>query len=92
MAAAAVSVAHRRGLDLPKDLTVVGFDDTTAATTLWPALTTVRQPLKTISAIAIDILLREIRARKEGQSPEPVDHVVRHTIIERQSSAAPPEV
>ena len=32
MAAAAISVAHRRGLDVPRDLSVVGFDDTSIAT------------------------------------------------------------
>ncbi|WP_251263465.1 substrate-binding domain-containing protein, partial [Enterobacter hormaechei] len=36
MGPAAISVAHRRGLDVPRDLSVVGFDDTSAATTVWP--------------------------------------------------------
>ena len=36
MAAAAVSVAHRRGLDVPGDLSIVGFDDTAPATKVWP--------------------------------------------------------
>ena len=45
MAAAAISVAHRRGLDVPRDLTIVGFDDTAPATTVWPELTTVQQPV-----------------------------------------------
>jgi LacI family transcriptional regulator len=40
MAAAAISVAHRRALDVPGDLSVVGFDDTPIATTVWPELTT----------------------------------------------------
>ncbi len=47
MAAAVVSVAHRRGLDVPRDLSVVGFDDSSSATTVWPELTTIRQPIGT---------------------------------------------
>jgi LacI family transcriptional regulator len=89
MAAAAVSVAHRRGLDVPNDLSVVGFDDTAVATTLWPALTTVRQPVSSMVAIAIDLLLQEIRARREGEAWAPADCVVEHTVIQRHSSAPP---
>ena len=89
MAAAAVSVAHRRGLDVPNDLTVVGFDDTAVATTLWPALTTVRQPVSSMAAMAINLLMQEIRALRDGQKPEPIDHVVEHSIIQRTSSAPP---
>jgi LacI family transcriptional regulator len=89
MAAATVSVAHRRGLDVPNDLSVVGFDDTFVATTLWPALTTVRQPVSSMVATAIDLLLQEIRARREGVPFEPVDCVVEHTVIQRHSSAPP---
>ena len=67
MAAAAVSVAHRRGLDVPRDLSVVGFDDTPTATTVWPELTTIRQPIAAMGESSIDLLLRSIR-RKEGET------------------------
>jgi LacI family transcriptional regulator len=90
MAAAVVSVAHRRGLDVPGDLTVVGFDDTAISTTLWPALTTVRQPVSEMAAAAIDLLLREQRAGKDGEAAKPADLVVPHTLIIRQSSGPPP--
>ncbi len=91
MAAAAVSVAHRRHLDVPADLTVVGFDDTTVATTLWPPLTTVRQPVRQMAAVALDRLMRALR------SPEPsaeavADYVLEHALIERDSSAPPRRV
>src|SRR5690606_18463186 len=63
MAAAVVSVAHRRGLDVPRDLSVVGYDDTSAATTVWPELTTVRQPIAAMAYSAMDILVRAINRR-----------------------------
>jgi LacI family transcriptional regulator len=88
MAAAVVSVAHRRGLDVPRDITVVGFDDTSVATTLWPELTTVRQPIGRMASAAVELLLKEIRTRKDRADGKPADIVMSHTLIERQSSAA----
>ena len=66
MAAAAIAVAHRLHLDVPKDLTIVGFDDTPLATTIWPALTTVRQPVAAMARKAVELLLEEIRLRASG--------------------------
>jgi len=88
MAAAVVSVAHRRGLDVPRDLSVVGFDDTSAATTVWPELTTVHQPVAAMADSAIDILLRNIR--REHETKVVVDHVVAHHLVKRDSVAPPP--
>lgn len=88
MAAAAVSVAHRRHLEVPRDLTVVGFDDTTVATTLWPPLTTVRQPVRQMAAVALDRLMRALRS-VEPSAETPADHVLGHTLIERDSTAPP---
>ena len=88
MAAAVVSVAHRRGLDVPRDLSVVGFDDSSAATTVWPELTTIRQPIAAMADSAIDILLRSIR-RREGEGRKPVDHVLAHELVKRDSVAPP---
>ncbi len=86
MAAAAVSVAHRRGLDVPRDLSVMGFDDTSAATTVWPELTTVRQPIAAMAESAIDILVRSIRQRG-GEVRKIVDHVLVHELVQRDSVA-----
>lgn len=91
MAVAAVSVAHRRGLQVPRDLSIVGFDDTSAATTIWPELTTVRQPIGNMADAAIDILLRAIRRKPEDRRVV-VDHVMAHQLVVRDSVAPPPVV
>ncbi len=87
MAAAAVSVAHRRHLDVPRELTVAGFDDTSAAVTLWPPLTTVHQPVRKLAAEALGLLAAEIAAG--GSKEEAGDHVLDHQVITRLSTATP---
>jgi LacI family transcriptional regulator len=89
MAAAAISVAHRRGLDVPRDLSVVGFDDTASATTVWPELTTVRQPVAAMAATAIELLERSMRRRKEGEPRIVIDHIVPHLLVRRDSVSSP---
>lgn len=86
MAAAAISVAHRRGLDVPRDLSVVGFDDSSVATTVWPELTTIHQPIASMADAAIDILLRTIR-QKDQATKVVVDHVVAYQLVKRGSVA-----
>lgn len=89
MAAAAISVAHRRGLDVPRDLSVVGFDDSSAATTVWPELTTIQQPIASMANAAVEILMRGIR-RNDSTTRVLTDHVVAHRLVIRDSVAAPP--
>src|SRR6202012_2529391 len=89
MAAAVVSVAHRRGLDVPGDLSVVGFDDTSAATTVWPELTTIRQPISAMAQAALDLLARKIRKQRDGEAHASIDRLVAHELVVRQSTAAP---
>lgn len=88
MAAAAVNVAHIRGLRVPHDLSVVGFDDTAIATTVWPELTTVRQPIELMAGAALELLLAELRARRSGETLAPADHVIEHALVIRDSAAA----
>jgi LacI family transcriptional regulator len=89
MAAATVAVAHSHGLDVPGDLTVVGYDDTALATTIWPELTTVRQPIGAMSRAAIDLLVRRIRAERTGKAGPDRNLLLDHTLVRRQSDAAP---
>lgn len=87
MAAAVVAVANKLGLDVPSQLSVTGFDDTQTATTLWPQLTTVRQPIAQMATAAVDILTRALEQGSEGGDVEirliPCELIVR-------GSTAPP--
>jgi LacI family transcriptional regulator len=85
MAAATIAVAHRLGLDVPGDLAVCGFDDTTLATAIWPELTTIRQPIATMARLAIEMLVSTIRQRGAEERHRLLDF----TLVRRQSDAAP---
>lgn len=87
MAAAAVSVAHRRGLSVPGDLSVTGFDDTLIATTIWPELTTVKQPIAAMAEAALELLLSRLRSGR-GAREEFSESVLTHELIVRESSGA----
>lgn len=89
MAAAVVAVAHRRRLDVPGDVTVVGFDDTAMAITIWPELTTIHQPIADMSRCAVELLVGEIRNRRGGDGRSPVHRELPFTLIRRQSDAPP---
>jgi LacI family transcriptional regulator len=88
MAAATVALAHRLGLDVPRDLTVVGFDDTALASTVWPTLTTVRRPIADMARAAVILLIEQIRRRRAGLPPEVAHRVLDFTLVERDSTAA----
>jgi LacI family transcriptional regulator len=86
MASGVLSVAHRRGLEVPRDLSVVGFDDTIAGS-LWPALTTIRQPIFDIASKAVDVIVQNLREMRAGRNPKSVNNVVPHLLVVRESSA-----
>ena len=90
MAAGAVATVHRLGLDVPKDITVVGFDDTAMASSVWLELTTVRQPIADMAGLSLRLLLEQVRARRMGREIEPVREVRDFSLIERQSSGPAP--
>lgn len=83
MAAAVAWVAHSRGLVLPRDLAIAGFDDAPIATRVFPALTAIRQPVAAIAARAAELL---IAAMRDG-APPPRDELVPFELIVRQSTA-----
>jgi len=90
MGAAAVNVAHRRGLLVPRDLSVVGFDDTAPATTVWPELTTIRQPVSAIASAALDLLLARIRAERGGYDLPAGERILDYELVVRESAGPAP--
>jgi LacI family transcriptional regulator len=66
MAIGALDVAHERGLDVPGDLAIVGFDDVDAATIVTPTLTTVRNPAYEAGSTAGDLLMSRLTRRYTG--------------------------
>lgn len=86
MAAAVIAVAHKHGLDVPGNLSVVGFDDTHTATTVWPQLTTIRQPIAEMAGAAVDLLAEQFRSDEaDGEGRRSV--LIPSDLIVRGSSA-----
>jgi LacI family transcriptional regulator len=88
MASGVMAVAHRKGLNVPRDISIVGFDDTIAGA-VWPELTTIRQPISDIAATAIDVIVRNIYNLRSGEKAKPRNYLIPHTLIERESAVAP---
>jgi len=89
MAAGAIATAHRHNIDVPGDLTVCGFDDTMLAKSLWPAITTIRQPIAEMSRAAIELLERNIRRQRSEKTHLSQHLEMEFSLILRQSHAAP---
>ena len=80
-----IAAAHKRGLSVPHDLSVVGYDDIELARWLSPQLTTVRQPLKRMGEEATRLVLR----MADGQEPETLRMDLATHLVVRDSTAAP---
>jgi len=83
LAVGALRAAETLGLDVPKDLSIVGFDDIPLASQVRPRLTTVRQPLVEKGAVAARFLLENV-----GQT---ISQVLPTELVIRESSGQVPE-
>ena len=82
----AIQALARRGIDVPRDVAVTGFDDIPLAHLLRPQLTTVRQPIQELGATAFALLESLITA---GQAA-PREVVLPVQLIRRESCGCPP--
>ncbi|MCD9005834.1 LacI family DNA-binding transcriptional regulator [Luteimonas sp. XNQY3] len=83
MAAGVYRVAMRDGINVPRDLSVVGYDDSPLATRLWPPLTSVRRDTRDTGRIAAAMLIQP----EDG--PRPLASVRPHLIL--RDSCQPPK-
>ncbi|MGW3285063.1 LacI family DNA-binding transcriptional regulator [Streptomyces sp. NPDC001002] len=85
MALGVYEALAERGLSVPDDVSVVGFDDLPESRWIAPALTTVRQPLAEMAATALRLLVRMM----EGERPESTRTELSTRLVERSSTARP---
>lgn len=88
-AAGVLAVAHQRHIDVPGELSVVGFDDMEIAQIVWPRLTTIRQPVAQMAAAVIDLLLADLDRQSEGHPPQSAKRIADYELVIRQSSGPP---
>ncbi|WP_404802332.1 DNA-binding transcriptional regulator CytR [Brenneria izbisi] len=84
MALGVLSQAKKMGLDIPRDISVVGFDDIEQAKYCWPPLTTVAQPRYQIGREAMLLLLEQLH----GHTVHSGSRLLASTLVIRESSAA----
>lgn len=87
MAAGAVTSAHRMGLDVPSQLTVCGFDDSWIATTTYPELTTIHQPIGAMAIRGVLLLAELVQLYNNGKRTSRQVKMA-HALVARQSDAA----
>ena len=84
MAVGALMAARERGLSVPEDVSIVGFDDSEVSRITWPRLTTIRQPVFEMAASATDMVVAQLDGTPVTMRQ---DHA--HTLLVRESSGPP---
>ncbi|TIT76059.1 MAG: LacI family transcriptional regulator [Mesorhizobium sp.] len=84
MAMGAITALRSRGLRVPDDMSLIGFDDIPYAVTTWPPLTTIAQPVEKIGTRAVSLLLERV---VEPEAPSRRE-VLTPVLVERESCAA----
>jgi LacI family transcriptional regulator len=80
MAAGAMAAAHERGLDLPRELSIVGFDDAPISRYVYPKLTTVHYPIADMGRMAARWVLKHVYDQDQD-----VQQVFEPKLVERDS-------
>ncbi len=83
-----IRALHDAGLRVPQDVSVIGFDDIQSASYHVPSLTTIRQPLHAMGALAATTLLKKMARQERETAQQPDTLQVQPELIVRESTAA----
>lgn len=87
MAAGAMGVLNDNGIDVPREISLIGFDDVLISRYVRPRLTTVRYPIVTMATQAAELAL----ALAEQRLTPEITHLFSPTLVRRHSVVAPQE-
>lgn len=86
-ALAVIQVACQKGLKIPEDLGIVGFDNIPESSFFCPPLTTVQQDQYAVGKVAVEETIKMIESGWQGLEPtEPTSIMLTPTLVVRQSS------
>lgn len=84
MALGARLALYRRGIRVPEDVSIIGFDDQPASAFMTPPLTTVAQPAMEMGRAAAQMMLRQLAGQPLEMTNLPVQIVVRESVLQRR--------
>ena len=84
----ALRALKHKGLRVPEDCSVIGFDDVAQAGLSAPSLTTVRQPMEAMGSISVGIMLDAIKAVDQKRDAPVIRRKIPAELIVRESTCA----
>jgi LacI family transcriptional regulator len=86
MALSVLQMAHRRGLCVPQDLAVIGFDNMAESAYFWPALSTINHSLYELGCRAVQETVEQIESVRRDEKLEPQNILLSPELIVREST------
>lgn len=86
MAVGAISAAQRLGLNIPADVSIVGFDNIDFSNAIFPSLTTIAQPIEEIAQLVTDLLIAKMK--KGGNGNHNQEYLLKPQLVIRESTQA----
>jgi LacI family transcriptional regulator len=88
MALSVLQTAHRKGIKIPGDLAVIGFDNILESGYFWPALTTINHEQHELGCRAIQELVAQIEALQRNEKIEPLNILLSTELVVRETTGS----